>query len=294
VRPFPLSSELDAFDEHRSYLFGVAYRMLASAADAEDIVQEAYLRWSAQPRDDIREPRGFLTRIVVRLCLDQLKSARVQRETYVGPWLPEPVVVDDNDPAAAAELADSLSLAFLVVLEELAPVERAAFLLHDVFDYGYAEIADMLDRAEPACRQLVSRARNRVGERHHRFDADRGQGRMLAERFVAACTTGDIASLMDLVADDVVLWTDGGGLARAARNPIYGADKSARFLAAVAQTTPENSEVTYALVNGQPGVLIASDGVVFTALALDVIDGTIVGIRVVSNPEKLSRLSQRN
>jgi RNA polymerase sigma-70 factor (ECF subfamily) len=265
--------------------------MLSSAADAEDIVQEAYLRWSAQPGDDIQEPRGFLTRVVVRLCLDQMKSARAQRETYVGPWLPEPVVVEDNDPAAAAELANSLSLAFLVVLEELAPVERAAFLLHDVFDYGYPEIADMLDRGEPACRQLVSRARNRVGERRHRFDADREQGPVLAERFVVACTTGDIASLMDLVADDVVVWTDGGGLARAARHPIYGADKSARFLAAVAQTVPDDAAATYALVNGQPGVLIAAGGEVFTALALDVIDGVIVGVRVVSNPEKLSRLS---
>jgi RNA polymerase sigma-70 factor (ECF subfamily) len=286
-----LPAEIETFDEHRSYLFGVAYRMLASAADAEDIVQEAYLRWSAQPRDDIREPRGFLTRIVVRLCLDQLKSARAQRETYVGPWLPEPVVVDDNDPAAAAELADSLSLAFLVVLEELAPVERAAFLLHDVFDYDYAEIAAMLDRAEAACRQLVSRARSRVGERHHRFDADRERGRQIAERFVIACTTGDIASLMAMLADDVVVWTDGGGLVRAARNPIYGVEKSARFLVAVAQTPPEGTEVKFVLVNGQPGALLIDAGVTFTALALDVIDGRIVGIRVVSNPEKLSRLS---
>lgn len=286
-----MPSEVEVFDEHRSYLFGVAYRMLASAADAEDVVQEAYLRWAAQPRADVREPRGFLTRIVVRLCLDQLKSARARRETYVGPWLPEPVVVDDNDPAAAVELADSLSLAFLVVLEELAPVERAAFLLHDVFSYGYGEVAEMLDRAEPACRQLVSRARSRVSARHHRFDADREQGKRLAEQFVAACTTGDIASLMDLVADDVVVWTDGGGLARAARNPIYGADKSSRFLVAVAQTTPEAAEITYALVNGQPGILIAAAGAIFAALSLDVIDGKIVGVRVVSNPEKLSRLS---
>lgn len=286
-----MPDELEAFATHRSYLFAVAYRMLASAADAEDVLQEAYLRWCAEPRSDVREPRAFLTRIVVRLCLDELKSARAQRETYVGEWLPEPVVVATDEPAAAAELADSLSLAFLVVLEELAPVERAAFLLHDVFDYGYPEIAQMLDRQEPACRQLVSRARTRVGSRHHRFDADREQGKALAEQFVTACVTGDIATLMALVAEDVVVWTDGGGVARAARNPIYGASKSARFLVAVAQQTPPGAAVDFALVNGQPGVLIIDHDSVFSAVALDVIDGKIVGVRVVSNPEKLSRLT---
>jgi RNA polymerase sigma-70 factor (ECF subfamily) len=284
------SDDAAVFDEHRSYLFGVAYRMLASAADAEDVVQDAYLRWSAEPRGDIESPRGFLTTVVVRLCLDELRSARARRETYVGPWLPEPLLVDENDPANAAELADSLSLAFLVVLEELTPAERAAFLLHDVFEYGYSDIAAMLGRAEPACRQLVSRARQRVGDRHHRFDADRALGHQLADRFVTACSTGDVDGLLELLADDVVVWTDGGGKARAARNPIYGAEKAIRFLVAISQTVPESAEIRHALLNGQPGVLIVADRAVTTAIALDVIDGAVVGVRVVSNPDKLAAI----
>jgi RNA polymerase sigma-70 factor, ECF subfamily len=284
------SESADVFDEHRAYLFGVAYRMLASAADAEDIVQEAYLRWSAQPRDDVVSPRGFLTTVVVRLCLDEVRSARSRRETYVGPWLPEPLLVDERDASWAAELADSLSLAFLVMLEELAPVERAAFLLHDVFDYGYPEIAEMLDRQEPACRQLVSRARQRVGDRRHRFDVDREQGQQLAERFVVACSTGDLGALMGMLSDDVVVWTDGGGVVRAARRPIYGADKSARFLVAVATTVPDGAEVRNVVINGQPGVLIIAADVVVNAVALDIIGGRIAGVRVMSNPAKLTRL----
>jgi RNA polymerase sigma-70 factor (ECF subfamily) len=286
----PEAAALEVFDEHRRYLFGVAYRMLASAADAEDVVQEAYLRWAAEPRVAVTSPRGFLTTVVVRLCLDELRSARARRETYVGPWLPEPLLVDDRDASWAAELADSLSLAFLVVLEELAPVERAAFLLHDVFDFGYSEIAEMLDRQEPACRQLVSRARQRVGDRRHRFDVDREQGQKLAERFVVACATGDLAALMGMLSGDVVVWTDGGGVVKAARRPIHGADKSARFLVAVSSTVAESAEVRNALINGQPGVLIIEAGVVVTAVALDVIDGRVVGVRVISNPEKLTGL----
>jgi RNA polymerase sigma-70 factor (ECF subfamily) len=282
-----LPADAAEFDAHRPYLFAVAYRMLGSAADAEDIVQEAYVRWSAQPRDDVAAPRGFLTKIVVRLCLDELRSARARRESYVGPWLPEPLVVDESDPADAAELSDTLSLAFLVVLEELAPAERAAFLLHDVFDYGYGEIAAMLDRQEPACRQLVSRARQRVGDRRHRFDADREKGRELAERFLVACSTGDVEQLMTVLADDVIVWTDGGGRAKAARNPIYGSAKSARFLAAVSQTIPATADVQLLAINGQPGLVIAEAGAVTTAVALDVVDGRVVGVRVISNPEKL-------
>jgi RNA polymerase sigma-70 factor (ECF subfamily) len=286
-----LVPDVETFDAHRSYLFGVAYRMLSSAADAEDIVQEAYLRWSSASRDDVKEPRGYLTTVVVRLCLDELRSARVRRETYVGPWLPEPLVVDENDPANAAELADSLSLAFLVVLEELAPAERAAFLLHDVFEYGYPEIAGMLGRQEPACRQLVSRARQRVGDRHQRFDADRAMGYELADKFLLACTTGDLDTLLGLLAPDAVLWTDGGGVVKAARRPILGARKVARFLSAVAGTVPETAEIRHALVNGQPGVLLVVEDAVTMAMEFDIIDRTIVGVRMVSNPEKLGAIA---
>jgi RNA polymerase sigma-70 factor (ECF subfamily) len=284
----PDPAALDVFDSHRPYLFAVAYRMLGSAADAEDVMQEAYLRWAAEPRAHVQTPRAFLTKIVVRLCLDELRSARARRETYVGPWLPEPLLVDDHDAAWTSELADSLSMAFLVMLEELAPAERAAFLLHDVFDYGYAEIADMLGRAEPACRQLVSRARARVGDRRHRFDADRERGRALVQRFVAACGTGDVAELMAMLSEDAVVWTDGGGVVRAARRPIYGADKCARFLAAVSSSVPKGAQINVALINGQPGALIVDADLVVIAMALDVIDGRVAGVRVVSNPQKLT------
>jgi RNA polymerase sigma-70 factor (ECF subfamily) len=248
-----MSSDLEAFEAERSRLTAIAYRMLGSAADAEDVVQEAYLRWRDRNDRAVSSVSSYLTTVVVRLCIDELRSARVRRESYVGPWLPEPLLIDEAEPGAAAELADSLSLAFLVLLEELAPVERAAFLLHDVFDYGYGEIAGMLGREEPTCRQLVSRARRRVGERRHRFDADSQVGRELAARFLAACAGGDLSGLMSLVSEDVVLWTDGGGKVKAARRPIHGASKVARFLIAIAKEIPEGVVFREAVVNSEPG-----------------------------------------
>jgi RNA polymerase sigma-70 factor (ECF subfamily) len=229
--------------------------------------------------------------VVVRLCIDELRSARVRRESYVGPWLPEPLLIDEAEPGAAAELADSLSLAFLVLLEALAPVERAAFLLHDVFDYGYGEIAGMLGREEPTCRQLVSRARRRVGERRHRFDADSQVGRELAARFLAACAGGDLSGLMSLVSEDVVLWTDGGGKVKAARRPIHGASKVARFLIAIAKEIPEGVVFREAVVNGEPGYLFVENDVVTTTVSFDIADGQIVGVTAVLNPEKLRGLT---
>lgn len=284
-------SDLDEFEAQRARLSAIAYRMLGSSADAEDVVQEAYLRWRDRTEREVSSPSSYLTTIVVRLCIDELRSARARRESYVGPWLPEPLLVADNEPAAAAELADSLSLAFLVLLEELAPVERAAFLLHDVFDYDYAEIAAMLGRAEPACRQLVSRARRRVGERRRRFDADERAGRELATRFLAACGEGDFEGLMSLLSEDAVLWTDGGGKVKAARRPIHGARKVARFLIAIAKDIPPDVEFREAVVNGQPGYLFVEGGVVTTTVSFDVADGRIVGVTAVLNPDKLRSLT---
>ncbi|HWB67866.1 MAG TPA: RNA polymerase sigma-70 factor [Mycobacteriales bacterium] len=283
-------ADVEQFTELRPLLFAIAYRMLGSAADADDILQDAYIRWAQRGPAEVSSPRGFLTTTVVRLCLDELKSARKRRERYVGPWLPEPLLVDDHDGAAAAEMADSLSMAFLVLLEELAPHERAGLLLHDVFGYGYDEVAGMLGRTEPAARQLVRRARQRVGERRRRFDADREQSERLAERFLEACSTGDIQGLMAMLAEDVVVWTDGGGKAKAAPNPIYGAAKSARFLAAIAATIPAGAEVRTSRVNGQPGLVISDSTAVHGVIALDVIDGQIVGVRAVVNPEKLGHV----
>lgn len=285
------SNDVDSFVAQRARLTAIAYRMLGSAADAEDVVQEAYLRWRDRNDRVVDSSSSYLATIVVRLCIDELRSARARRETYVGPWLPEPVIVDDAGPAAAAELADSLSMAFLILLEELAPVERAAFLLHDVFDYRYDEIATMLERQEPACRQLVSRARHRVGERKHRFDVDEKSGRELADRFMEACATGDVAGLLDVFAEDVVVWTDGGGKVKAARNPIYGAAKSSRFLVAIAQTVPATAEIRPVRVNGHVGYVFVDDGVVTTALSFDIDEARIVGVHAITNPEKLRHLN---
>ena len=272
-------------------LFGVAYRMLGSVGDAEDVVQEAYLRWQGVSGDDVQSPERFLTTVVVRLSLDELRSARARRESYVGPWLPEPLLVDERDPAAAAELADTLSMAFLVLLESLSPAERAAFLLHDVFGYSHREISDMLGRPETACRQLVSRARRSVDLRRQRYDADRERGRELARRFQRACVSGDLAALLELLADDVTLWTDGGGVVKAARRPIVGARKAARFLVAIAPDAPAGTVSHEVLVNGRPGLLLLDGATPYAAMSFDVLDGRIAGIQVVTNPEKLAALS---
>ncbi len=271
-------------------LFGVAYRMLGSATETEDVLQDAYLRWQGQAEDEVRSVRSFLTTIVVRLCIDQLRSARVRRDAYVGPWLPEPLATADDDPAQVAELADSLSLAFLVLLEELSPLERAAFLMREVFAYSYPELASMLGRSEGACRQLTSRARHQIGDRRRRFDTDRQQGRELAGRFVTACASGDLNDLLGLLAADVVVWTDGGGKAKAAPRPVVGASRAARFLINVAKSLPANGVVRFASVNGQPGVIVEQEGAPVTALVLDVIEGTVSAARIVSNPDKLEAL----
>lgn len=279
----------EQFLAERRLLFAIAYRMLGSAADADDVLQDAFLRW-AEYGKPVDAPRSFLTTMVVRLCLDQLGSARARRVDYVGPWLPEPLLADDAGPAEAAELADSLSMAFLVLLEELAPAERAAFLLHDVFGYGYHEVAAMLGRREPAARQLIARARHRIGERRRRFDANPRQGQQLASQFLTACATGDLQALMSMLADDIVVWTDGGGKARAARNPIHGACKAARFLIGTAKGVPASAHISLARLNGQPGAIITESGRVTMAIVLDILHHQVTGVRIIINPDKLRRL----
>jgi RNA polymerase sigma-70 factor (ECF subfamily) len=281
--------DTDAFLAQRPRLLAIAYRMLGSNADAEDVVQEAYLRWQRVESADSAE--AMLTTIVTRLSIDQLRSARARRESYVGPWLPEPVVVDEGaDPARNAELADSLSLAFLTLLEELGPAERAAFLLREIFDYDYPQIARMLQKEQPATRQLVARARQRVAARRHRFQVDAETCRPIAEQFIAACRTGELRLMSSLLADDVVLWTDGGGVVQAARRPIAGADNVARFLVAVATKAPQ-AVAAPAWINGQPGVVVTEAGRVITAIVLDILDGLVVGVRLVANPDKLETLN---
>jgi RNA polymerase sigma-70 factor (ECF subfamily) len=277
-----------AFQEWRSLLFGIAYRMLGSAADAEDMVQEASVRWLRRGDAPVRSVRAYLVTVVTRLCIDHLESAHATRLSYAGPWLPEPVVVDES---AAVEQADSLSLAFLVLLEELTPPERAAYLLHDTFGYSFEEVARSLGRTPVSCRQLASRARQRIEERRHRFDADLHHGRELTDRFLEACATGDLSGLLFMLSEDVVVWTDGGGKVRAAMRPVVGPTRSARFLINVAKRVAGVPRGI--ILNGQPAAVLVDGDVVVAAVVLDIMEGLIVGVRVVSNPDKLERLGEQ-
>src|SRR5882672_1483127 len=224
-----MESRAAVFASARPLLFSIAYRMLGSVMDAEDLVQDAYLRWQEAPETDVRSPRAYLTTIVTRLAINHLRAARTKRDTYVGPWLPEPLVTKDTPDTV--ELAESLSMAFLVLLERLSPIERAVFLLHEVFDFEYAEIARMVDKTEANCRQLLARARKRVGAPSARFEADPAQAQRLTQRFTEASVAGDMDGLLAVLAEDITLWADGGGKAKgAALKPVYGAASVARFV----------------------------------------------------------------
>ncbi len=287
---------LPVFDAHRRLLFGVAYQMLGSVADAEDAVQEAWLRWSAADRDDVADPRAWLVRTTTRLALDRLTSARARRESYVGPWLPEPLLTRAGsgapDPADEAVLGEQVSLALLVVLESLSPAERAVFVLREVFGLPAAEVARALGRSEAAVRQLGHRAREHVAARRPRFDADRQAHREVTERFLAACVGGDLDALLSALAPGAVLVTDGGGRTKAALRPIAGADKVARFLAAVGGegASLPGLRLELAEVNGLPGVAAWTDAGPFVAMSLGVADGLVQQVLVVLNPDKLSGL----
>lgn len=285
----------EVFEEHRPVLTGVAYRMLGRVADAEDVVQEAWLRWSSAAQEGVREPRAFLVRITTRLAIDRLRHLKSRREAYVGPWLPEPVVTDFGpavpDAAERAVLADSVSLAVLVVLESLSPLERAVFVLREAFGFPYAEIAAALDRTEAAVRQLAGRARRHVDERKPRYDVDPGERRDLTERFLAAASGGSIEQLMALLAPDVRLVSDAGGKAKAARRVIETADKVGRFLAAVGQEVGPDWDMRVAEFNGGPAVACFVGGKPDTFFQIEVRDGAIQCIYIVRNPDKLAGLS---
>lgn len=285
----------DVFEAHRPVLLGVAYRMLGRVADAEDVVQEAWLRWSGSHRADVREPRGYLVRITTRLAIDRLRQIKARGETYVGPWLPEPYVTDFGDTvpdtAERAVLADSVSLAVLVVLESLSPLERAVFVLREAFGFPYADIAAMLDRGEPAVRQLAGRARKHVEERRPRYDVDPAQRRDLTERFLAAAADGDLEGLMALLAPEVRLVGDSGGKSRAPLRILRTADKVGRFLIGTAQKSLPGLTVRFLEVNGGPAVLILSDGRPDSVFQLDVADGRVQSVYVIRNPDKLRSLA---
>lgn len=286
---------IDDFEEHRPVLMGVAYRMLGRVADAEDVVQDAWLRWSRADRAEVREPRAYLVRVTTRLAIDRLRQVQSRRESYVGPWLPEPLVTDFGptvpDTAEQAVLADSVSLAVLVVLESLSPLERAVFVLREAFGLTYAEIAGTLERGEAAVRQLAARARKHVDERRPRFDVDPVQQRDLTERFLAAATEGDLDGLMAMLAPDARLVGDSGGKARAPLRVIESADKVGRFVqGAVRQGGSEGFELRIVEFNGTLGVLVTGNGKPDSVLQLGLHEGRIQQIYIVRNPDKLGSL----
>ena len=280
------------FDLHRPALFALAYRMLGSVMDAEDIVQEAFLRWQQVPMDQVASPKAYLLTITTRLCLDHLRSARARRETYIGPWLPEPLVLSDSDPDAALDRADTLSFAFLLLLERLTPLERAVFILHDVFGYTYDEVGQMIGSNAPYCRQLGHRARERVSTGRPRFEATAAQAEQAVHQFVRACTEGDMQGLLNLFANDITLWSDGGGKAHAARNPIIGADRVARFMLGVQRKVTVPVAIQPARVNGQIGLILWLTGQLYSVYVFDVDhQSRIRAIYVMLNPAKLRGVS---
>ncbi|KRC53472.1 MULTISPECIES: RNA polymerase sigma-70 factor [unclassified Nocardioides] len=277
----------DPFVAHRNLLFTVAYEMLGSAADAEDVVQETWLRWAAVDHDAIDEPRAYLVRIVTRQALNRLRTLARRREDYVGEWLPEPLLTAP-DVAEDVELAESVSIAMLTVLETLGPTERAVFVLREVFDLPYDEIGDAVGKTSAAVRQIALRARNHVAARRPRVDVDRREQQQVVERFLAAVRTGDLQALMDAMAPDVLLRADGGGIANAIRKPLAGAEPVARLLANFAVFAPDGV-LDLVWLNGAPAVLIRAGGEI-SAVSFRIEDGLIGNIYVVRNPHKLTAL----
>jgi RNA polymerase sigma-70 factor (ECF subfamily) len=284
----------DQFETHRAHLVGLAYRMLGSVAEAEDAVQDAYLRWHGADRGNVNNPRAFLSKVVTRLCLDRMKSARQRREVYVGPWLPEPLVQDADFVSNPVEhVADDISFALMLALERLSPLERAAFILHDIFDLEFDEIATALYRSEATCRQLVRRARAHVAAERPRFTVTPAEGANIAEAFFKASRSGDTAALRDLLADTVLLHTDGGGRKPAALNVIFGAHKVGRYFGGLFRKGKVMDPLwtKRVTINGQPGLAtVERDGTLQT-VALEIANGRIDAIYVTRNPDKLGQLA---
>jgi RNA polymerase sigma-70 factor (ECF subfamily) len=283
----PRDERVAAFEEQRSYLFSIAYRLLGSVGDAEDVLQEAFLRWDRARPDEVRSVRAFLATVVVRLCMDELRSARARREVYVGPWLPEPLVTTSrSDLTETVVLRESLSFAFLLMLEKLSPVERAVFVLREVFDYDYAEIAPIVGKSEANCRQSFHRARQRLAAQESRFESTREHTEVLTEQFVRAATDGDVQGLLALLAEDVVSVGDGGGKAFAGLRPIRSRDHVVRgFLGNLQKMPPDR--VWIEEVNGQPAIVATRNSQPYGVVLLEVRDGQVQRLYSVVNPDKL-------
>jgi RNA polymerase sigma-70 factor (TIGR02957 family) len=287
-RPDPAT---EAFVAHRNLLFTVAYEMLGSAADAEDVLQETWLRWVGVDLDTVRDQRAYLVRIATRQALTRLRTLGRRKESYVGPWLPEPLLTAP-DVADDVELADSVSMAMLLVLETLAPTERAVFVLREVFDLGYDEIAEAVDKTPTAVRQIAHRARAHVAARRPRGVVSQTESRAALEAFQRAVETGDLQDLVDILAPDVVLLGDGGGVVQAVQRPIVGADKVARLLGAGLTRLDGRTSVELVQINGGPALLIRLDGEIDNVVAVRIDDGLVAGLYIVRNPEKLSRVER--
>ena len=286
--------DVTEYEALRPLLFSIAYRMLGSASEAEDVVQEAFLRFHrAGVAEDVESPKAYLSAVTTRLAIDELRSARARRETYVGEWLPEPIITEpETDAAELAETADTLSLAFLVLLETLSPVERAVFLLHDVFDFDYAEIARIVGKSEANCRQIALRARRHVDERRPRFETSREQRAELGTRFFTAIVEGDLDAALELLAPDVVLHGDGGGKAPAIARPLFGRERVGRALLGWAQQgLAAGATFRPAWVNGHPGgVGLDREGRIVNVLEIEIDDGLIKTVHSILNPDKLDHL----
>jgi len=283
---------LATFSQYRGLLFSVAYRMLGSVADAEDMLQETFIRSQQAANDEVRSPRAFLVTVITRLCINQLQSARVRREEYVGEWLPEPLVTDPgSDPLGVLKVDESLSMAFLLLLERLTPMERAVFLLREVFEYEYAEIANVLGQSEANCRQILRRAKQHVGHIRRRFDASAREHDDLLKRFLQAVRKGEMKGLVELLSSDAVLHSDGGGKAIAQPHMIEGAENVARLiLDRMSRVVPKNLVNRMARINGEPGFVSYLNGKPFSAFTLEGGEGRIKAIYIVTNPQKLSHL----
>jgi len=280
---------MEPFENYRPLLFSIAYRMLGSAMEAEDMVQETYLRYSAVPPESVQSLKPFLATITTRLCLDQLKSAREKRETYIGPWLPEPLRTDTT----ASQVGDmeSLSVAFLVLLENLSPAERAVFLLREVFDYDYGEIAEMLEKDEAACRQLFSRAKRHITEHRPRYKSSREEHERIMGSFMQAVGEGEIDGFTHLLAEDVVWTSDGGGKVTATTRPVVGREKVAALYKGLQRKAAADIVYEIADINGRPAIIIRQNSVIFGVMTLEIGEGKIQAIHYVANPDKLERLS---